>query len=83
MYGDCFHGACRCWAGYGGTACNVSEADANGSQGAPPITFVPRLNRGSLAGVNVGGLSYYSTEWVWTDVMKGSSGWMTSYLPDT
>ncbi|KXZ45525.1 hypothetical protein GPECTOR_53g111 [Gonium pectorale] len=80
VYGDCFHGACRCWAGYGGPACNVSADDPAAPAGT---AFVPRPNRGSLVGVNAGGLAYWSTEWTWVDVMKGSSRWMTANAADT
>ncbi|KAG2422805.1 hypothetical protein HXX76_015752 [Chlamydomonas incerta] len=79
VYGDCVHGACRCWAGYGGPRCSLDEAAA-AAAGRPAV---PRLNRGSAAGVNLGGPAYWSTEWVWTDLMKGSSGWMTANSPDT
>ncbi|GLC60709.1 hypothetical protein PLESTB_001660900 [Pleodorina starrii] len=82
VYGTCFHGTCRCWAGYGGPSCNVSDAEAEGL-GFPRHDFVPRLNRGSLAGINLGGTSYWRTEWIWIDVMKSSSGWMTTYALDT
>ncbi|GIL67802.1 hypothetical protein Vafri_21078 [Volvox africanus] len=80
VYGTCFHGTCRCWAGYGGAACNISEAEAIA---IGKDDNVPRLNRGSLVGINLPGLSYWSTEWVWTDVMKSSSVWMTGYKRDT
>ncbi|KAG2446050.1 hypothetical protein HXX76_000652 [Chlamydomonas incerta] len=79
VYGDCFHGACRCWAGYGGPRCDL-DAQAAAAVGQ---TVVPRLNGGSMAGVNVNGLSYWSTEWVWTDVMKGSGEWWTANKRDT
>ena len=79
VYGDCFHGACRCWAGYGGAGCDLDEVAA-AAAGRPAV---PRLNRGSGAGVNLAGPAPWSTEWVWTDLMKGSSGWMTANTPDT
>ncbi|KAG2452608.1 hypothetical protein HYH02_002845 [Chlamydomonas schloesseri] len=79
VYGTCIHGACRCWAGYGGARCDLDEQAA----AAAGLMAVPRLNRGSLAGVNVNGLSYWSTEWVWSDVMKGGGEWWTANKPDT
>ncbi|GIL87895.1 hypothetical protein Vretifemale_15941 [Volvox reticuliferus] len=80
VYGTCFHGTCRCWAGYGGAACNISEAAAIA---IGKDDNVPRLNRGSLVGANLAGTSYWSTQWLWIDVMKSSSGWMTSNVRDT
>ncbi|GIL67805.1 hypothetical protein Vafri_21080 [Volvox africanus] len=80
VYGTCFHGTCRCWAGYGGAACNISEAEAIA---IGKDDNVPRLNRGSLVGANVAGTSYWSTQWLWMDVMKSSSSWMTANARDT
>ncbi|EFJ43984.1 hypothetical protein VOLCADRAFT_95837 [Volvox carteri f. nagariensis] len=79
VYGTCFHGACRCWAGYGGPACNLTEVAA----AAAGYDYVPRLNSRSLAGANLPGTSYYSTEWMWIDLMKSSSIWMTANADDT
>ncbi|GFR45710.1 hypothetical protein Agub_g7119, partial [Astrephomene gubernaculifera] len=88
VYGTCFHGSCRCWAGFGGPACNISEADAaaaagNGGGNGTGVDVVPRMNRGSLAGINLAGTAYYSSEWIWTNVMKSSSKWYTSNAADT
>eukprot|EP00798_Chlamydomonas_sp_ICE-L_P027889 gene27889-12006_t len=78
--GDCIQGACHCWAGYGGATCNTTTPTG----GADATTaFVPRVNRASLAGVNLAGLAYWSTEWVWLDVMKSSGAWLTANADDT
>jgi hypothetical protein len=49
-------------AGYQGAACDVTTS-------AP--------NDNSPMGMNVGGLAYWSTQWVFVDVMKQSSKWWT------
>jgi hypothetical protein len=67
--GTCYNGRCECWAGYTGAACDVL------AEVAP--------NTGSPMGINVAGPSYWTTQWIWVDVMKSSSSWMTSNAPDT
>lgn len=57
-------------AGYTGAACD---------------TLVPTVmaNHKSPIGVEVAGLAYWSTQWVFLDIMKQSSAWMTQNAPDT
>lgn len=68
LYGTCYNGRCECWAGYGSAACDTLVG------GAP--------NAGSPVGMNVGGVSYWTTQWVFTDVMKQSNVWWTQNQKD-
>ena len=67
--GTCYNGWCECWAGYTGAACDVLSQRA--------------ANRGSPVGMNVAGPTYWMTQWIWVDVMKSSSSWMTENVADT
>ena len=64
VWGICRLGSCECFPGYGGVACDeVSSArPANECQGSA----------GAAVGINVGGMSYYGTEWTHVDVLKRS-----------
>eukprot|EP01041_Mallomonas_annulata_P002765 gene2765-5448_t len=66
VYGTCMDGACDCWAGYSGSACDQS---------------VPRQNNHTVLGTNIGGISYWTTEWAFVDVMKMSSSWVSQNYP--
>jgi hypothetical protein len=68
-YGTCHNGRCHCWAGYGGADCSTPTG--------------VRPNSGSPMGMNVAGTPYWTTQMVWTDVMKQSSRWFTSNAPNT
>lgn len=65
VYGDCIDGHCACWAGFGGPACS---------------TEVFRPNNHSSIGTNLGGVSYWTTEWAFVDAMKSSSDWVSNYI---
>ena len=64
--GFCLDGKCECWAGYEGPQCTSS---------------VSRPNQKSKVGTNAAGIAYYSAEWVFVDVMKASSGWVSLNAP--
>ena len=63
QFGSCVKGSCLCWAGYAGAACD--EVDE-----------VPRPNKHSPLGTNLG--SPGKTNWVFVDVVRGSSRAWTS-----
>lgn len=56
-------------AGYGGAACDTPTSNAP--------------NAGSPLGINVAGIAYWTTQWVFTDVMTHSGPWWTQNAPDT
>jgi len=58
---------------------------ATGYTGDACDTLNPELQPNYLSpmGVEVAGPSYWSTQWIFIDVMKQSSPWMTQHLPDT
>ncbi|OWF45168.1 uncharacterized protein LOC110457373 [Mizuhopecten yessoensis] len=63
-YGTCWNGQCECWTGYTGHTCSHYN----------PLTMP---NRGVSVGMNLGGLSYYSSEVKFVDVAKESMEWIT------
>ena len=67
-YGQCQDGSCRCWAGASGALCDV-------------LTPSTRPNAQSQVGSNLNGISYYDSEWVFVDVMKMSSAWVSLDQP--
>jgi hypothetical protein len=68
QYGFCVNGECICYAGVEGADCSI---------------FVPekRLNYNSSVGTNLGGISYYTSQWSFVDVMKISSDWVSLGYP--
>lgn len=70
VYGTCYQGMCDCWAGWSGAACDTAAA-------------TPRPWRDSPIGINLAGPTYYSTQWIFVDVMKQSSSWVSRNAPDT
>ena len=66
VYGDCFHGRCVCWAGATGDSCNVLSPENRG-------------NWNSSVGINLGGPSYWSTQWIFVDTFKQSSSWFSQF----
>ena len=67
-YGQCQDGSCRCWAGASGAQCEVLA----------PST---KPNAFSKVGSNLNGISYWNSEWVFVDVMKMSSSWVSLDQP--
>ena len=63
-YGQCQDGSCRCWAGASGALCDV-------------LTPNTRPNGQSKVGSNLNGIAYWDSEWVFVDVMKMSSDWVS------
>lgn len=63
-YGTCWNGQCECWAGYTGHTCSHFD----------PLTMP---NRNVSIGMNIAGLSYYSSEVKFVDVAKESMEWLT------
>ncbi|XP_060082274.1 uncharacterized protein LOC132561592 [Ylistrum balloti] len=63
-YGTCWNGQCECWTGYTGHTCSQYD----------PLTMP---NRNVTVGMNLGGLSYYSSEIKFVDVAKESMEWIT------
>eukprot|EP00899_Mesostigma_viride_P001814 jgi/Mesvir1/11633/Mv00035-RA.3 len=68
VWGTCIHGQCRCYAGVTGASCDV----------LPPVN----LTASPVVGMNVGASPYWTTQWVWVDVMKQSSEWWSGKAPD-
>ncbi|XP_064610047.1 uncharacterized protein LOC135474001 [Liolophura sinensis] len=64
VHGDCWNGQCECWEGYKGATC---------------ATFDPNsmMNKGVNVGMNLGGITYYSSEIKFVDVLKESAEWIT------
>ena len=62
--GTCVGGHCRCWAGFAGAHCT---------------TVVPRPNTNTGVGVGVSGMSYWSTQWTYADLMFSSSAWVSNW----
>jgi hypothetical protein len=65
--GVCIDGLCTCFAGYAGPSCDVSTGS--------------KANQHSQVGVNLNGISYYSTELAFVDAMKMSSDWFSLDYP--
>jgi hypothetical protein len=66
-YGTCIRGQCQCWAGYAGESCSQPVA---------------RPNEESPIGMNLAGVGY-GLEWIFVDVMKHSSAWVSVPAADT
>ncbi|KAK7495013.1 hypothetical protein BaRGS_00013653, partial [Batillaria attramentaria] len=64
QWGACRNGQCECYEGYKGDDC---------SQYDPNIM----MNKDVSIGMNIGGISYYSSEVKWVDVAKQSQEWIT------
>ena len=67
IYGSCIRGQCHCWAGYAGERCDQAA---------------PRPSDESPVGMNLAGVGY-GLEWIFVDVMKHSSGWVSVPGSDT
>ncbi|KAK7101074.1 hypothetical protein V1264_023919 [Littorina saxatilis] len=63
-WGACRNGQCVCYEGYKGDDC--SHYDKN-----------IMMNKDVYIGMNIGGISYYSSEVKWVDVSKQSQEWLT------
>ncbi|KAK7495080.1 hypothetical protein BaRGS_00013720 [Batillaria attramentaria] len=63
-WGACRNGQCECYEGYKGDDC--SHYDPNIMQ-----------NKDVTVGINIGGISYYSSEVKWVDIAKQSKTWLT------
>ncbi len=69
VYGDCVAGDCRCWNGASGVDCAA-------------LNSASRSNYQSPMGVDLGSIDYWSTQWVFVDLMKSSSpGWVSNCEP--
>lgn len=56
-------GACVCFAGWSGAACDAPA---------------PRPNQcNSLVGVNVEGIADWAHSWTWVDIMKHGRAWIS------
>lgn len=69
-YGVCYNEECSCFAGASGDHCEIL---GDGKTHRP--------NQYSGVGTNLGGIAYWMTEWVFVDVMKMSSEWISLDLP--
>ncbi|XP_045209692.2 uncharacterized protein LOC123561405 [Mercenaria mercenaria] len=65
-YGTCWNGQCECWEGYKGATCNVFDKNI-------------MMNRNISVGMNLGGLSYWSPELKFVDIVKQSQEWITEH----
>ena len=63
-FGSCVKNTCECWNGYSGIDCSIK---------------VKKINEGSLVGMNLAGIAYYSSEWTFVDAFKMSSDWISLY----
>lgn len=66
MNGDCRNGQCSCWPGFKGSTC----------EDATPTNF-PNEN----LGINLGGLAYWSTQYIHRNYFYQSSAWIPQYYP--
>lgn len=64
--GTCNNGTCNCWPGFSGVGCATEV----------PVNYV-----NANLGVNLGGLSYWSTQHLFKDYFKQSSQWIPLYYP--
>ena len=67
-YGDYVNGACVCWAGY----------KLNTLKMCTIATSSP--NEGSQLGINMNGVSYWSSAWTFIDLIKQASGWIVQHI---
>ena len=65
--GTCNNGVCVCWPGFSGSDCSTETT----------VTY-PNSN----LGLNVGGLSYWSTQHLFKNFFLQSSDWVTQYYPN-
>ncbi|XP_046365235.2 uncharacterized protein LOC124141307 [Haliotis rufescens] len=63
-YGACRNGQCVCWEGYKGVDCSQYDSSI-------------MMNKDVAVGMNLGGISYYSSEVKFVDVHKLSQQWVT------
>jgi len=65
VWGTCFRDACQCFAGYTGPTCSVVTAKVNDcGRSALPV------------GINLGGISDWTSEWDFVDVFRQSRAWI-------
>ena len=64
--GTCNNGTCQCWAGYSGINCSIEVS----------VNYI-----NSNLGINLAGLSYWSTQHLFKDYFKQSSQWIPQYCP--
>jgi hypothetical protein len=62
--GDCRNGNCQCWPGFTGATCETPQ----------PASFP-----NNYLGVNLAGLSYYSTQYIFKNYFYSSSSWLPQY----
>ena len=67
VWGVCDHGTCICFAGYDGERCDTLSASGTNGQ-------CHGIN--ASTGINLAGISDWSREWVFLDVMRNSRMWM-------
>ena len=64
--GTCNNGTCACWPGFSGADCSTEIS----------VNYV-----NANLGINLGGLSYWSTQHLFKDYFKQSSQWIPQYYP--
>ena len=69
VYGTCFAGACICFSGAFGAACDSLAAPGD-TRGGAAACGAPNL------GMNVGGVADYSTQLLYVDAMKQARTWI-------
>jgi hypothetical protein len=69
VYGTCFNGSCICYNGYSGSTCD--------EKGASYLDCAPDSTR---FGMNIGGLSDWSTEFTFTNIQRRSRKWIVQKL---
>jgi hypothetical protein len=64
--GSCRNGTCVCWPGYTGSVCNIIQT----------VNYTnPNL------GINIAGLSYWSTQFPFMNYFYSSPSWISQYYP--
>lgn len=69
VWGTCWRGACVCFPGVGGAACDA--VGGGGAAGAPAAAAAA-----GAIGINVAGVSYWGSDGLYRDVARGGSAWI-------
>jgi hypothetical protein len=79
-HGACVDGACVCWRGWSGATCATA---ISGAGEKTPFSCLAANPASTVFGVGLSGLSYWSRQAVFTDVMKSSSStWISQHFTD-
>ena len=76
MYGECLLGTCSCWSGYTGPTCST-PVRLDGST----LSEGDLVRLSSTLGLNVAGVSDWSTEWLFLDLAATARPWISQHTP--